>query len=182
VPTRDIPLRPWVRIGTCVFFAVALLLAGWEWPPNARALAELLHDWPAVRAEVPGAELLLAGRGCPDVRAEGVRVLGEVPRAVDAFAEAAVLAFPCPPTSGPKTKVLEALAAGLPVVTTEAGAEGLVDPSVVRTPNAQGFSALLAETLADEQGRADAAAAGRGMVVQHHSPAAAAAARVAAWS
>ena len=34
VPTRDIPLRPWVRIGTCVFFAVALLLAGWEW--NAR--------------------------------------------------------------------------------------------------------------------------------------------------
>jgi len=34
VPTRDIPLQPWVRIGTCVFFAVALLLAGWEW--NAR--------------------------------------------------------------------------------------------------------------------------------------------------
>ena len=35
VPTRDIPLRPWARIGTAVFFAVALLTAAWEW--NARA-------------------------------------------------------------------------------------------------------------------------------------------------
>jgi hypothetical protein len=35
VPTRDIPSRPWVRIGTFVFFAVTLLTAVWEW--NARA-------------------------------------------------------------------------------------------------------------------------------------------------
>jgi hypothetical protein len=34
VPTRDIPLQPWVRIGTFVFFAVTLLMVGWEW--NAR--------------------------------------------------------------------------------------------------------------------------------------------------
>jgi hypothetical protein len=31
VPTRDIPLRPWAKIGTFVFFAVALLMTGWEW-------------------------------------------------------------------------------------------------------------------------------------------------------
>lgn len=35
VPTRDIPLRPWTRIGTFVFVAVSLLAAAWEW--NARA-------------------------------------------------------------------------------------------------------------------------------------------------
>ena len=35
VPTRDIPLKPWARIGTFVFAAVALLTAAWEW--NARA-------------------------------------------------------------------------------------------------------------------------------------------------
>lgn len=34
VPTRDIPLRPWVRIGAFVFFAVTVLTAIWEW--NAR--------------------------------------------------------------------------------------------------------------------------------------------------
>ena len=164
----------------------ALLLAGWDWPPNQAALRRLLADWPAVRAAVPGAELLLAGRGCPEVRAVGVRVLGEVPRAVDAFAEAAVLAYPSPATSGPKTKVLEALAAGLPVVTTEAGAEGLADPSVCATspaasPAPQGFSGLLRQVLGDPARRRVLAAAGRAMVQQGHAPEVAARARLRAW-
>jgi hypothetical protein len=53
VPTRDIPLRPWARIGTFVFFAVALLLAGWEW--NARTRLGLragdINDSPQAWAE-----------------------------------------------------------------------------------------------------------------------------------
>ncbi|MBW8801353.1 MAG: glycosyltransferase [Streptomyces sp.] len=171
VPAEPLPLRPEPR---------ALLLAGWDWPPNQAALRDLLAAWPSVRQRVPGAELLLAGRGCPSVHADGVRVLGEVPRAVDAFAEAAVLAFPCPPTSGPKTKVLEALAAGLPVVTTEAGAEGLVRPDGCWTTTRASFADVLATALADGQARAAAAEAGRALVAAHHSPAAAAAARLAA--
>ena len=35
VPTRDVPLKPWARIGTAVFCSVALLMGAWEW--NARA-------------------------------------------------------------------------------------------------------------------------------------------------
>lgn len=35
VPTRDIPARPWVRIGTIAFASAALLTGAWEW--NARA-------------------------------------------------------------------------------------------------------------------------------------------------
>jgi hypothetical protein len=31
VPVRDIPARPWVRMGAIVFVLVALLLSGWEW-------------------------------------------------------------------------------------------------------------------------------------------------------
>ena len=34
VPTRDIPLRPWVKMGLFVFAAVTVLTAAWEW--NAR--------------------------------------------------------------------------------------------------------------------------------------------------
>lgn len=160
----------------------ALLLAGWDWPPNAAALRSLLQQWSAVRDRVPGAELLLAGRGCPDVRAAGVTVLGEVPRAHDAFAEAAVLAFPCPPTSGPKTKVLEALAAGLPVVTTPAGAEGLAAQDGCVVASEPGFAGALADLLADPGRRAGLAVAGRALVEERHSPQAAAAARLAAWT
>jgi hypothetical protein len=35
VPVRDIPARPWVRMGTIAFFLVALMLSAWEW--NARS-------------------------------------------------------------------------------------------------------------------------------------------------
>ena len=35
MPTRDIPLRPWVKMGLSVFIAVTLLTGAWEW--NARA-------------------------------------------------------------------------------------------------------------------------------------------------
>jgi hypothetical protein len=34
VPTRDIPLQPWVKIGAAVFLMVTLLMTAWEW--NAR--------------------------------------------------------------------------------------------------------------------------------------------------
>jgi len=31
VPTRDVPARPWVKMGTFVFFTVAVLVSLWEW-------------------------------------------------------------------------------------------------------------------------------------------------------
>jgi glycosyltransferase involved in cell wall biosynthesis len=164
---------------------VALLFANWEWPPNARALSNMLDQWPSVRAEVPSARLVLAGwgldaMGVPPVA--GVEVIGAVARAEDALARAAVLAFPCPPTSGPKVKVLEALGFGVPVVTTPAGAEGLVlapDDGVVVTGEAT-FAAALAAVLRDPERRATLGSRGRAAALAHHSPRAAARARLAA--
>jgi hypothetical protein len=53
VPTRDIPARPWVKMGTFVFFAVALLTGAWEW--NARTNVGLragdIDDSPQAWAE-----------------------------------------------------------------------------------------------------------------------------------
>jgi hypothetical protein len=163
---------------------VAVLLADWSWPANAAALRDLLAGWDAVRAGVPGATLLVAGRGSADVGTlPGVRVLGAVPRAVDALAQAAVLAFPCPPTSGPKMKVLDACAAGLPVVTTAAGVEGLrVPPGAVEVTARGRVADGLVALLRDPARRAAMAAAARSAVLTHHTPEVAARARVAALS
>lgn len=160
----------------------ALMLADWSWPANVAALRRLLADWPQVRARVPGAELLVAGRGAPDVATgAGVRLIGAVARTLDAMAEAAVLAFPCPPTSGPKMKVLDACAAGLPVVTTTAGAEGLDVPSEsIATADPGDFVTGLVAVLSDPARRAAMAQTARGAVLAHHAPAVAARARVAA--
>jgi glycosyltransferase involved in cell wall biosynthesis len=92
---------------------VAACVADWLWPPNRKALDDLLAAWPAVRRSLPAAVLRLAGRGLDDVGSvDGVEVLGPVDRSADVLAGAAAVAFPCPPSSGPKIKVLEAMAGG----------------------------------------------------------------------
>jgi glycosyltransferase involved in cell wall biosynthesis len=159
---------------------VAALVADWRWPPNRMALRSLLAGWPAVRAAVPGARLLLAGRGDVGVAdGAGVQVLGPVARSVDVLSRAAVLAFPCPHTSGPKVKVLEAAALGLAVVTTRAGAEGLGSEAVV-VSDVDGFAAALAAVLRQPELRADLAGRARADVLAVHAPRPAARVRKAA--
>lgn len=161
---------------------VAAMVADWRWPPNRAALHRLLVDWPGVRAAVPGARLLLAGRGEPGiapgrgVAVQGVEVLGAVARSVDVLSRAAVLAFSCPDTSGPKIKVLEAAALGLCVVTTPGGAEGLGSDAVV-VSTADGFAGALVDVLRDPGRRAALAVRARADVLAVHAPRPAARAR-----
>jgi len=178
VPDRPLPV---------VEEPVAVLAADWSWPPNRRALGTLLRAWPEVRATVRGARLLLAGRHLHAAgvgAGAGVELLGSFERSVDVLEHAAVVAFPCPPSSGPKVKVLEALAHGVPVVTTPAGVEGLVLPdgagAVVAAPRR--FAATLAALLAAPEQRARLGAAGWQAVAAHHAPVPAAAARLAAMA
>lgn len=160
---------------------VAVMIADWAWPPNQAALRRLLDHWSMVRDEVPTARLLVAGRGLTDpIAIDGVEVMGEVAQARDALSRAAVLAFPCPPTSGPKMKVLDALAWGLPVVTTLAGVEGIkLAEGTVAVAGEKDYFATLVEVLKDPQRRLLMAKAGRADVLASHRPEQAAAARLA---
>lgn len=173
MPSDPLPLVEQPRV---------LMIATWSWAPNRAALRALQASWARVVERVPTAELLLAGRGLDAGDASpGVRVLGEVPRTLDAMAQAAVLAFPCPPTSGPKLKVLDALAAGLPVVTTESGTEGLRLPSgVIGVAGEHRFADALADVLVDPERRASMAREARAAVLREHSPEVAARARLSA--
>ena len=151
---------------------VAALLADWSWPPNHRALEWLLAAWPDVRDAVPAARLLLAGRHLERASVgsmAGVETLGAVASSTDVLARAAVIAFPCPPTSGPKVKVLEALAHGVPVVTTQAGVEGLVvEPGDAVAVDRRHFASGLASLLTEPERRAQMAAGGRRSALAHH--------------
>lgn len=171
---------------------VAALLADWDWPPNRVAAARLVRLWPAVRDRVPGARLRLAGRGDLSVgTAPGVEVTGPVPDAREFLAEAAAVVFPCPASSGPKVKVLEAAAAGRAVVTSPAGLEGFAEApdDTPSGPRARGVVVPTDDTdrawveaivgvLADPSDRAELATAGRHAVEAAHAPAAAAGRRL----
>jgi hypothetical protein len=165
---------------------VAALAAHWGWPPNKLALSWLLDAWPDVTKTVPGATLLLAGRGLEGDLGPvaGVRVLGEIGSSLDLFSQASVLAFPCPPSCGPKIKVLEALAHGLPTITTEAGVEGLCleEGEGALVVDMKDFATGLAQLLASPEQRAALAKSGRAAVSAHHSPIESARCRLAAIS
>jgi glycosyltransferase involved in cell wall biosynthesis len=114
----------------------------------------------------------------------GVEVVGTVRRSVDFLDRCAVVAFPCPPSSGPKTKVLEALAYARPVVTTPSGAEGVCADasSGVFTARVDHFAGVLSKLLVDPETRSAAGKAGREKVREHHSGTAVAEAKLTAFS
>jgi glycosyltransferase involved in cell wall biosynthesis len=166
---------------------VVALLASWNWAPNHAALAQLLKCWPEVRAAVPGAQLLLAGRGLDAMgigTIGGVELVGEVAVPADVLSRAAVVAYPCPGTSGPKVKVIEALAYGVAALTTPSGIEGLrVDPADgPAVADEARFAESLIALLRDPARRAAMSARGRPAVMAAHAPEVAARARVAALS
>ena len=85
---------------------------------------------PRVRAVRPDATLWLVGAAPrPEVRAlaalPGVTVTGAVPSLAPALAAAHVMVAPLRFSSGIQNKILEAMAASLPIVTTTAVAEGV---------------------------------------------------------
>jgi glycosyltransferase involved in cell wall biosynthesis len=149
-----------------------------RWPPTKHAVERLLSDvWPLVREQRPQARLLLAGRGmeraafshlpeCTDVQWRG-----EVPNATDFLRELGVVLYPLTDGSGAKVKVLEALALGIPVVTTPDGAEGLggLGGVTVDTDDRRLAAATLS-LLEHPQGRAAAAEAAHRTFVEHHTP------------
>jgi glycosyltransferase involved in cell wall biosynthesis len=135
------------------------------WPPTAAALRVLLYDvWPRVRA--PEAELVIAGRGTD--RFGGI---GEVDSARELFQRFSLLLFPLPRGSGMKVKTLEAMASGVPVVTTPSGAEGIApsDGVIVET-EPERLAAAASELLTDESARRERGAAARADFERSYAP------------
>ena len=99
--------------------------------PNIDAATFLAQElFPRVRQRYPAAKLSLVGsRPTPEVMAlkalPGVSVTGRVPSMVDYLHQATVCVIPMRAGYGIKNKTLEAMAAGIPVVASDRGLEGL---------------------------------------------------------
>lgn len=151
---------------------IAGLMADWRWQANRHALGTLLESWKIVRDRVPGASLVIAGRGDPGVGTmKRVTVLSEFASSADFLSHIALIAFPCPPTTGPKVKVLEAMASGVPVVTTQSGVEGLGIDFPVAPSDVDGYANALATALGDPAARAERARTARERTMARHAPA-----------
>jgi GT2 family glycosyltransferase len=123
-----------------------LFVGNFRHRPNTDAVRFFVREvLPLVRRELPRTELLLVGDNAPPefdaYSQEGVRLLGYVPDIEPVFARARVFVAPIRFGAGVKGKIGEALAYGLPVVTTTIGAEGM--------SLRDGAEALIADAPAD---------------------------------
>lgn len=154
---------------------LAGLIGTAQWTPTADAMRTLVRDvWPRVAAVVPEARLVVAGRGTAGLglpETPGVELAGEVDSARELFRRLSLLLFPLARGSGMKVKTLEAMASGVPVVTTAAGAEG-IEPSdgVVVHERPEELAAAAAELLADPQARRERGAAARADFERLYAP------------
>ncbi len=100
-------------------------------PPNVDAACWLLEEiWPLVLQAMPDARLTLVNMDTNLVRKmsaglAGIHLTGRVPDVVPYYREADLCLVPLRIGSGTRLKILEAMALGLPVLSTTIGVEGL---------------------------------------------------------
>ena len=157
---------------------VLVFVGAMSFPPNVVAMRYFVEQvLPRIRAERPDARLLIVGRDPgPAVREmgghPGVEVVGEVDDVGPYLARASVFVAPILSGSGIKNKVLEAFAAGRPVVASPLAVEGLpvIDGHEARiAEDAHGFARAVVELLGDPMAADRIGAAGRALVERRYT-------------
>jgi glycosyltransferase involved in cell wall biosynthesis len=156
-----------------------LFVGSFQHPPNrdaARLLCERI--WPAVSPRLPGWRLVLAGRGSDAFLAdlarapEGVEATGFVDDLTPLFRSSRIFAAPLTEGGGIKIKILEAMARGIPVVTTPIGAEGITgreDDLVGWAEDPPSFAETLVHTAHHPAEAVERAGRARAHVEEHFS-------------
>jgi glycosyltransferase involved in cell wall biosynthesis len=159
--------------------ATKIIFTGTLWyEPNLDAARWLADDiFPLIRLDFPDMELLIVGDHPPEdvlslTSQPGISVIGPVEDIRPYLRQALVFLAPVRTGSGTRQKILDAMAMGLPVVSTSVGCEGL--------EAADGESICLAETpdefrkkvrrlVRDPEFRSRLALGGRRLVEERYS-------------
>ena len=134
--------------------------------------------FPLVRREVPGAKFIIAGYGPPEALTSiadndpGVLVPGFVGDIDECYKKASVFVAPILVGGGIIVKVLDAMAAGTPVVTTTYGNEGIgakPGSDLLVADDPKGLAAAVLRVLGEKGLAEELSANGREFVRRHYS-------------
>jgi polysaccharide biosynthesis protein PslH len=134
-----------------------------DWLPNVDAVEYFLSEvLPLIRDRLPGVTFTIAGRS-PDARVlravqgiAGVHVTGKVDDMRPYLWGAKISIVPIRIGGGTRLKIYECMAAGVPVVSTTVGAEGLRykdGEDIVLADDSDGFAAACVRLLSDDAAR-----------------------------
>lgn len=128
--------------------------------------------WPRLQDLLPDALLTIVGRNptpevCGLAQLRGVEVTGTVDEVRPYYREALAAVIPLQVGGGSRLKIYEAMAAGVPVISTRLGAEGVDTKdgeSIILAETADEFCRALHDVAADNRMWQEIAAAGRRLV------------------
>lgn len=148
-----------------------------EWQANEQGVMWFLHKvWPLLLSKLPQAKFHLAGKGLnpqdPRFFQTGVVNHGEVPNAEDFMHQHGVMIVPILSGSGIRIKSLEAMALGVPIVSTSVGAQGLSVASGAEmyiADQPQAFADAIVELLTQPAMAQILTQNARGYVEMHHN-------------
>ncbi|MDE2614969.1 MAG: glycosyltransferase, partial [Burkholderiales bacterium] len=149
-----------------------------DYYPNQECMQRFCKDvWPRLRAERQALKLLIVGADpSPAIRAlgqlPGVTVTGSVPDVRPYIRGSAAMVAPLAIARGTQNKILEAMAMGVPVVTSRAAAGGVdaeADHHFLVADTPQELAAAILRIVADPAERARLATSGRERMLSHHA-------------
>ena len=174
VVPNGVDLAWWQAVQGAPEPGLLLYPAALNWPPNQEAAVTLVNEiMPHLRALGAGAELVIAGRqpslGLRALAAANhdVTLVADPPDMRPWFARATAVVVPAHQAAGTRLKILQALAAGRPVVSTPEGAAGLpfaAGEHLLVAPLVAPFAEALAGLLADARQRQALVRAGQAVV------------------
>ena len=107
-------------------------VTNFEWLQNVEAVDLLIEKvWPKIRQKVASSKLWIVGRKIPgricklSKARKDIEITESIPDARDAYLASSIMVTPIKGAGGTRLKILEAMAAGLPVVSTSVGIAGL---------------------------------------------------------
>lgn len=154
-----------------------LFMGAMDYYPNEDAVTHFADDiWPLVRKALPEARFVIAGsKPGPRVtalagRGENIDVTGFVPDMRPYLAEAGVFVAPFRIARGIQNKVLEAMAAGVPVVARPEAVQGVSghNGSIRVESEPASFARAVVECLREGEVRNTMIAEARDFVATHH--------------
>ncbi len=154
-------------------------LGSMDWDANQDAVRWFVDEiLPRIRKHAPAAECLVIGRNPPGWLRDraaadvGIEITGTVPDVRPHMASAVAMVLPLRIGGGTRIKVYEAMAMGVPVVSTRIGAEGLDvshGENILLADDAESFAAECVAMLGNPARASEMAAAARRHVAEKYS-------------
>ena len=149
-----------------------------DYYPNQECMARFCKEaWPLLKAHRPKMKLLIVGADpSPEMRAlgqlPGVTVTGSVPDVRPYIRASALMVAPLAIARGTQNKILEAMAMGVPVVTSRVAAGGVdaeADAHLLVADSASDITQAILRIAENPDERGRLAAAGRQRMLSHHA-------------